>query len=190
MFLIIYCSLGSTFAYQQWFSACPCLTLPARHNLISFLLVLYSLLHLPVVSPICCLPVPLLYLSVIIRFPAFLPVPYFTCPSFSFPGPCLSFQSSYSSSSFPVAFFFRCWCRANRSSTKDCRATLASSALQSQLQSCFRGISPHWVEVCLEGEFFILVAQEEKLRIGRWLLLQRGFVGRHRASEPSFFLRA
>jgi len=101
MFLIIYCSLGSTFAYQQWFSACPCLTLPARHNLISFVLVLYSLLHLPVVSPICCLPVPLLYLPVITRFPAFLPVPYFTCPSFSFPGPCLSFQSSYSSSSFP-----------------------------------------------------------------------------------------
>jgi hypothetical protein len=43
MFLIIYCSLDSTFAYQQWFSACPFLTLPARHNLISFLPVLYSL---------------------------------------------------------------------------------------------------------------------------------------------------
>jgi hypothetical protein len=64
--------------------ACPSLTLPARHNPISFLSVLYSVLHLPVVSPI-----------------SFLPVPYFTCPSFRFPGPCLSFHSSYSSSSFP-----------------------------------------------------------------------------------------
>jgi hypothetical protein len=81
--------------------ACPSLTLPARHNPISFLPVLYSLLHLPVVSPISCLPVPLLYLSVINRFPAFLPVPYFTCPSLTFPGPCLSFHSSYSSSSLP-----------------------------------------------------------------------------------------
>jgi hypothetical protein len=63
--------------------ACPSLTLPARHNPISFLPVLYSLLHLPVVSPISCLPAP-----------------YFTCPSFTFPGPCLSFHSSYPSSSF------------------------------------------------------------------------------------------
>jgi len=160
------------------------------HNLISFLPVLYSLLHLPVFSPISCLPVPLLYLSVIIRSPAFLPVPYFTCPSFSFTGPCLSFQSSYSSSSFPSPSSSAVGVVRIAVPTKDCRATLASSALQTQLQSCFRGISPHWVEVCLEGEFFILVVQEEKLRIGRWLLLQRGFVGRHRTSEPSFFLRA
>jgi hypothetical protein len=169
--------------------ACP-LLLPARHNPISFLPVLSSLLHLPVVSPISCLPVP--YFT----FPSlsdFLPSrSSFTLLARPLPSPAVPFLPFFLSFVFfSVSFFFRCWCRANRSCTRivarhkvldlpckrNCNPVLGASL----------GIGLRFV---WRESFSFLVVQEEKLRIGGWLLLQRGFVGRHRASEASFFLRA
>jgi hypothetical protein len=84
MFLIIYCSLDSTFAYQQWFSACPFLTLPARHNLISFLPVLYSL-YFNCPSFLRFAACPSLYFTSP-SLSDFLP----SCPSLYFTSPSLS----------------------------------------------------------------------------------------------------
>ncbi len=167
--------------------ACPSLTLPARHKPISFLPVLYF----------TC--------PSFLRFPA-CPSLYFTCPSLSdflpsCPSLTLLARPLFSSArAFPsILLILRLLLRrlllpllvsCKSQFHEDCRATLAWSALQTQLQFCVGGISRHWVEVCLDGGFSCYFVQEENLRIGRSLLLQRGFVGRHRASEPSFFLRA